>query len=159
MIETTVPELPDEPTPEQYDAWIELSAILNDPSLVANMRANASDVWDRDVLDLCRLAPRASEPMLMRSAKQAIAEATRAGFGDRQGDWRTSGWRRRPGCWGGSRTSHFRNWLRSKYALHDARAARYWELVAIMRGQPPDGESRTGNGPGSPAAMRHHLAD
>ena len=52
MIETSVPELPDDPTPEQCDAWIELSQMLNDPTLVANMRANAEDVWNHHVLDL-----------------------------------------------------------------------------------------------------------
>ena len=51
MVEASVPELPDEPTPEQCDAWIELSSILNDPSFVASMRANAKDVWDRDTFD------------------------------------------------------------------------------------------------------------
>ncbi len=48
MIEASTPELPDDPTPEQCDAWIELSDILGDPSFVANMRANASEVWNED---------------------------------------------------------------------------------------------------------------
>jgi DNA-binding transcriptional MerR regulator len=39
-IESSVPERPDEPTPEQCDAWIELASILNDPGFVANMRSS-----------------------------------------------------------------------------------------------------------------------
>lgn len=52
----------------------------------------------------------------------------------------------------------FRNWLRTKYAQHDPRAARYWELVAIMRGQPPC-SSPNREWAWIVDAMRHHLAD
>jgi hypothetical protein len=31
----------------------------------------------------------------------------------------------------------YKTWLRTRYDAHDARAVRYWELVAVMRGQPP----------------------
>src|SRR5215831_16276668 len=70
MINASVPELPDDPTPEQCDAWIELSEILNDPEFVANMRSNASEVWNRDGFDPTsyRLA---SEEMRLK-AKEVI---------------------------------------------------------------------------------------
>lgn len=155
MIETTVPELPDEPTPEQCDAWIELSAILNDPSFVANMRANASDVWDRDVLDPSAWQ-KASEPMLTR-AKQAIADGLEPGSDTGKAlahEWMETSAR----LLGRQPDLAFRNWLRGKYALHDARAARYWELVAIMRGQPPCG-SPNREWTWITEAMQHHLAD
>ena len=64
MIETTVPELPDDPTPEQCDAWIELSAILNDPSFIAKMRANASDAWG--------ISPNCAEPLMKSGATMRI---------------------------------------------------------------------------------------
>ncbi|WP_245283904.1 hypothetical protein [Bradyrhizobium sp. Cp5.3] len=51
----------------------------------------------------------------------------------------------------------FRNWLATKYAQHDARASRYWELVAIMRGQSPDA-SPNREWVWILDAMRHHLA-
>lgn len=155
MIETSVPELPDEPTPEQCDAWIELSEMLNDPSLVANIRANAEDVWNHHVLDLA--AWQAANETVLASAKKIIArdlgptsEAAQA----LARDWLETSARllkRKPDL-------EFRNWIRGKYALHDARAARYWELVAIMRGQSPDA-SPNREWAWITAAMRHHLSD
>ncbi|WP_076864872.1 MerR family transcriptional regulator [Bradyrhizobium mercantei] len=154
MIETSVPELPDEPTPEQCDAWIELSEMLGDPTLVANIRANAEDVWNHHVLDLAAWQE-ANEAVLAR-AKEIIARdldpASEAGQALAR-DWLETSARllkREPDL-------EFRDWIRGKYALHDARAARYWELVAIMRGQKPDA-SPNREWAWITEAMRHHLA-
>jgi hypothetical protein len=46
MIETSAPRMPDNPTREQLDAWIELSKIVTDhQSFVENMRRLASESW------------------------------------------------------------------------------------------------------------------
>ncbi|MCC8980770.1 MerR family transcriptional regulator [Bradyrhizobium acaciae] len=155
MIETSVPELPDEPTPEQCDAWTELSGMLGDPTLVANIRANAEDVWNHHVLDLA--AWQAANETVLARAKEIIARdlapTSQAGQ-DLARDWLETSARllkREP-------DQEFRNWIRGKYALHDARAARYWELVAIMRGQKPDA-SPNREWAWITEAMRHHLAD
>ena len=155
MIETSVPELPDDPTPEQCYAWIELSQMLNDPTLVANMRANAEDVWNHHVLDLAAWQ-QANEAVLAR-AKEIIAGGLGPNSEAGQAlarDWLETSARllkREPDL-------EFRNWIRGKYALHDARAARYWDLVAIMRGQSPDA-SPNREWAWITAAMRHHLSD
>ncbi|MBR0893551.1 MerR family transcriptional regulator [Bradyrhizobium tropiciagri] len=155
MIETSVPELPDEPTPEQCDAWIELSQMLSDPSLVANMRANAEDVWNHHVLDLAAWQ-KANETVLAK-AKEIIARGFEPASEVGQAlarDWLETSARllkREPDL-------DFRNWIRGKYALHDARAERYWELVAIMRGQKPDA-SPNREWAWITEAMRHHLSD
>ncbi|QPF86015.1 MerR family transcriptional regulator [Bradyrhizobium genosp. L] len=155
MIEASVPELPDEPTPEQCDAWIELSGILNDPGFIASMRNNAGDVWNRDVLDPSSWQ-KASQPMLAR-AKDAIAhglEPTSDTGKALAHEWLETSAR----LLGRQPDLDFRDWLRTKYRLHDSRAARYWELVAIMRGQSPDASpNREWNW--ITAAMQHHLAD
>ncbi|WP_245283903.1 MerR family transcriptional regulator [Bradyrhizobium sp. Cp5.3] len=88
MVEATIPELPDEPTPEQCDAWIELSAILADPSFIANMRSNASDVWDRDAFDL-EACQKASDAIVLR-AKQAIEHGSSPRLG-KAVNWRGIG--------------------------------------------------------------------
>jgi len=154
MVEATVPELPDEPTPEQCDAWIELAALLNDPSFIANMRANAGDVWDRDVIDM-KACQEASDAIVLR-AKEAIEQGngpSSAQANELARDWLET-------------TAHllnqkpdgaFRDWMRAKYVRHDARANRYWELVAIMRGQSPD-VSPNREWVWIQDAMRHHLA-
>ena len=49
MVEASIPELPEDATAEQLDAWVELATILEDPSFVASMRAGASDFWSNDV--------------------------------------------------------------------------------------------------------------
>src|SRR3954451_6536642 len=72
MIEASVPELPDEPTPEQCDAWIELSAILNEPSFAASMAANAKDTWDNNSFDPNDWQ-RCSQPIL-RKTRELIAQ-------------------------------------------------------------------------------------
>ncbi|MFB9264313.1 MerR family transcriptional regulator [Bradyrhizobium erythrophlei] len=155
MIETSVPELPDEPTPEQCDAWIELSEMLNDPSLIANMRNNAKDVWDRHALDLPAWQ-KANQAVLAR-AKEAIAHGLAPTSDTGQAlarDWLETSAR----LLGREPNLEFRIWLRGRYALHDARAARYWELVAIMRGLPPD-SSPNREWAWITEAMQHHLAD
>lgn len=155
MIETTVPELPDEPTPEQCDAWIELSSILNDPSFIAQMRANASDAWDRDAFDM--EACKAASDAIVREAKQAIddgLEPTSDTGSAIARQWLEASAR----LMGRQPDLDFRNWLRAKYAQHDDRAARYWQLVAIMRGQRPD-SSPNREWAWIVDAMRNHLAD
>ena len=72
MIEASTPELPDNPTPEQCDAWIELSSILADPEFVANVRANAKEVWDSNNFDLPAWQA-AGEPFVAK-AKSAIEQ-------------------------------------------------------------------------------------
>lgn len=155
MIETTVPELPDEPTPEQCDAWIELSAILDDPAFVANMRSNASDTWDRDGFDMeaCQVASDAIVQQAKRAIEAGLEPTSDTGHMLAR-EWLETSAR----LMGRHPDIDFRNWLRSKYAQHDARAARYWELVAIMRGQAPDA-SPNREWAWITEAMRHHLAD
>ncbi len=154
MIEASTPELPDDPTPEQCDAWIELSDILGDPSFVANMRANASEVWNED-FDHTNYA-RSSADMIAQARaaiEQGLAPTSETG-GRLAREWLETVARavkREP-------DQAFKTWLRQKYAAHDPRAARYWELVAILRGQPTNG-SPNREWTWIIDAMRYHLAD
>ncbi len=154
MVEASTPELPDDPTPEQCDAWIELSDILGDPAFVANMRANASEIWTSD-FDHASYA-RSSADMVARARAaigQGLAPTSEIG-GLLAGEWLETMARavkREP-------DHAFKIWLRQKYAAHDPRAARYWELVAILRGQPTDA-SPNREWTWIVDAMRYHLAD
>lgn len=155
MIEASVPELPDDPTPEQCDAWIELSGILNDPTFVASMIANAGDTWSNTRFDPDDWQ-RQSQPLLGK-ARDAItqrlepASPTGAALAL---EWLETSAR----LMGRAPDRAFRDWLRSKYMQHDPRASRYWELVAIMKGQPPT-SSPNAEWAWIVAAMKHHLAD
>lgn len=155
MIEASIPELPDEPTPEQCDAWIELSEILGDPAFIANMRSSANEFWGRDSFDPA--AYREAGEQMRRKAEQAIDRGLEPASGEAGAlvrDWLETLARtldRKP-------DATFRAWLLSKYTQHDERASRYWELVAIMKGQPPQA-SPNREWRWILAAMKHHLAD
>lgn len=66
MIDASAPELPETPTPEQLDAWIELSEIVSDPTFVASMRESAMRTWTGEV-DMAA-ATRASEEAIASTA-------------------------------------------------------------------------------------------
>ncbi|WJR79622.1 MerR family transcriptional regulator [Bradyrhizobium sp. NP1] len=155
MIEASVPELPDEPTPEQCDAWIELAEILNDPGFVANMRANTHDTWDRDAFDpeACQAASDAMVARAKEAIDRGLTPTSETGHVLAR-EWLETSAR----LMGRKPDLEFRNWLRTKYAQHDPRAARYWELVAIMKGQSPQ-SSPNREWTWIVDAMRHHLAD
>lgn len=154
-IEASIPELPDEPTPEQCDAWIELASILGDPDFAANMRLSAKSFWDDNRFDPGDWE-RQSEAITLK-AGQAIAEghepASEAGGVLARELMETSA-----RLMGRKPDPEFRKWLHSLYERHDPRASRYWELVAIMKGQSPDSSpNREWNW--IAAAMKHHLAE
>jgi DNA-binding transcriptional MerR regulator len=154
MIDASTPELPDDPTPEQCDAWIELSAILNDPAFIANMRSNAEELWDSETFDHA-VYQKASEPIVAK-AKEAIAlgfEPTSDAGNTLARQWLETSAQ----LMGRKPDQAYKTWLRSKYAAHDPRATRYWELVAIMKGEPPQG-SPNREWTWIVEAMKHHLA-
>lgn len=155
MIEFSIPELPDEPTPEQCDAWIELSEILGDPGFIASMRSSANEFWDRDGVDPA--AYRAASEQMRLKAEQAIDrdfDPTSEQAAALVQDWMArlaEAMDRKP-------DTGFKQWLLAKYTQHDERASRYWELVAIMRGQSPQ-SSPNREWRWILAAMKHHLAN
>ena len=41
MLRSAMPELPDDPSPEQVDAWVELAELVQDPDFKASVRRMA----------------------------------------------------------------------------------------------------------------------
>jgi DNA-binding transcriptional MerR regulator len=131
MIEASVPELPDEPSAEQIDAWVELASIVSDDGFVDNMRVQA-EVWNEG-LDPQRSAAAGAE--IFAAASEAVAageppdgEVAR-GIAQR---WMAAS----AAALGRAPDAEFRAGLRARLKSYDPRAARYWELVAIMSGRP-----------------------
>lgn len=151
MIDTSIPALPDEPTAEQIDAWIELSAILEEPSFVATMRANAAELWGEQVDAAALGQANARALAAARQARERGVEPTSveaAAITDRLT-------REVAAASGAPDVPAFRARLA---ATHDARAERYWELVATMKGEAALGgafEDWRWLG----AAVRHRLSD
>ncbi|AKF04623.1 MerR family transcriptional regulator [Sandaracinus amylolyticus] len=133
MVATSTPELPDEPSAEQLDAWIELASMLDDPEFVAAMRVNAASFWAQDV-DVAAL--RAIQSEIVRAASDARAR----GVDPRSDEARAlvRGYVARTAAASGDADEA--TMLARLRAQYDRRAERYWELVAIMGGaQPSDG--------------------
>jgi DNA-binding transcriptional MerR regulator len=130
MIEASTPDLPDDPSPEQLEAWIELSEIIGDPTFIESMRNNARDVW---TADFDQAAYR--ETWMAVTAKVNAAIDAGMGPGSPEAgailqDWFAAyarAMQREP-------DEAFRAWWREKIETHDPRATRYWELVAVLGG-------------------------
>jgi DNA-binding transcriptional MerR regulator len=128
------PELPEDPTPEQLDAWLELAELAGDEGFMEATRANAAWFWElaggrlgdagwqaanRRAIELARRAMSVGAPPDSPEGREAAAELARAyalAVGRDDGPV-------------------FRSWLLEQLDAHtDPRAERYWELVARVRG-------------------------
>jgi len=133
MIEASAPKLPDNPTPEQLDAWIELADLVADPTFVDSLRKSAKEVWDNKV-DMRALqqaneeAANAAGAARAKNAAPTSEEARRIVVRFVDGIAHASG---KPA------NDELRKRVRERFEKHDPRASRYWELVAAMNGRPP----------------------
>lgn len=138
MIDASVPDLPDDPTPEQLDAWVELAALMDDESFVVSMREQARNSWSSEV-----------DQGAMREAQGAAARAA--------GDARARG---------SSPESEEARAIALRFFAdiaaaggrprHDPRADRYWELIAAMKGTPIASDGYD-DWRWLGAALRHHA--
>lgn len=129
-----VPHLPDDPTIEQLDAWLELATIATDPTFQERLRTGMTSFWASlpDDFDFDRwhqatqeLTGRAVEAVRAGTAPDS-PEAAR--FVDTFVGMAAEAAGRRD-------TPEFRAELLDGYEQGaDPRAGRYWELVAIING-------------------------
>jgi len=132
LAEASKPQLPDNPTPEQLDAWVELNELLTDESFVERQRNNAREAAENK-LDMLKLrtanfeAARAAANARARGASpgsdagRAVVEGFLAGIADAANK---------------PIDEQLRRGMHERYLAYDPRHARYWELVAIMTGSP-----------------------
>ena len=140
------PELPDDPTPEQLDAWIELAELASDPSFVERIRemttwptpqpaAEDGQAFARDLLEAVKSAAELRNTGV--DPEDPAAEPALAAFVAYYG--RILDRRDNP--------AFRRELLEELDRRSDPRAARYWQLVAIVRGgtwgplAAPDGDA------------------
>lgn len=131
MLEMSRPELPDNPTDEQIDAWIELSNLLAEPSFADQMRRNAEDSVVRlkgDVLqETWHTVVAKSKDAMSRGIEPSSAEAWSLA-----GDY-LEGWARAQGT---DLNEENARRMRQKQLEHKPNMQRYWELVHILKGTP-----------------------
>jgi DNA-binding transcriptional MerR regulator len=131
---SATPSLPDDPTPEQVDAWIELAELVQDPAFKASIRRMSEEHakarqggetmrpdpnWQAAAALVAEKAGAAREagidPVSPEGA--AVVEEILPAFGDAAADRAAFADRVATGT--------------------DARAERYWQLLAIVNGWPP----------------------
>lgn len=128
LIKASSPKLPDEPTRQQLDAWIELAEILSDPKFLQWKRGIA-EVWVATVHDVS--AERAASEEANAEAREAIAR----GVSPDSAEARQIAERFLVGsaaARGRDFDEEFRAELRAAYERYDPRETRFWELVAII---------------------------
>jgi DNA-binding transcriptional MerR regulator len=121
-------ELPDDPSPEQADAWIELAELVADRDF--RQRARSMAVAGQEVSQESHgLAPAADYQKVIEHAAQALARGTDPASPAGQAILDQivppdTGSAERAGL------------LRQLQTFTDARVERYWQLLAIINGQP-----------------------
>ena len=138
----TRPDLPDDPSPEQVEAWIELAELVADPDFRARVRAMS----ERGAADRAAAASEpAADPDASRAAAQLVVErataALAAGVQPRSAeaepivDELVAAF---AAVHGRADDAAYRAVLADTLqTFTDARAERYWQLLAVINGRPP----------------------
>ncbi|RJL22111.1 MerR family transcriptional regulator [Bailinhaonella thermotolerans] len=129
-----VPTLPEEPTAEQLDAWLELTELLTDEDFRASLRAMSSEFWEN--MD-------DSQQEAWTATNQAVTETAMAaaeGGIDPESDEALPIIDRIVELMAGNRGAEpdpaLRASILKSYDEHDPRAEYYWELMARIHGSP-----------------------
>ncbi|MFJ7590634.1 MerR family transcriptional regulator [Streptomyces sp. NPDC097617] len=137
MLRSVVPELPDDPTPEQVEAWVELAGLCEDEDFRAAIRRTAEEqAREPDRQDAGTL-----HDVLNRAMRERIDEAVSAGLlpASARGVFLAD-------SLGGLYAHAFecadegdlRRWLLARLrAGAEPHAERYWHLLATVNGWPP----------------------
>jgi DNA-binding transcriptional MerR regulator len=156
MIGASTPNLPDNPTQAQLDAWIELADLVQEPSFVEYLRTSAKETWDRKV-DVNVLRQANETASQAAAAARARGDSPESAAGRAIVDAYVEGISKATGK---PISEAMKRGVRERFERHDPRASRYWELVAIMNGRPPG----AGNAPTVADwrfitdAIKHHLS-
>lgn len=139
----SLPDLPEDPSDEQLDAWLELAQLLSDPDYERRIREIGELFWTEVPPDFDRERFRAAQRETVKLARAAIeagmppgdpgvlpaVEALTSSSAEMLG---------RPD------DAAFRVWLLELVErAAEPRAERYWELVAIINGWPRPSPSDT----------------
>ena len=130
MVDMSAPDLPDEPTAEQIDAWIELQGMLNDQSFLQLMRENAkgvhSPVMNKEIFEEI-------QKDLLQRAGDAMAKGIEptSDVGRVIGEDFLKGWARAHGV---EADADFYARMKRKYVEYKPVSDRYWRLVRILGG-------------------------
>jgi DNA-binding transcriptional MerR regulator len=129
-------ELPENPTPEQLDAWLELAELSSNEDFIRTTRAN--NAWGKQLTG--KMDARAWAEAMRHGSDQAadLMDQGVAVSDPRAQEVAGVFVSRCAAASGSANTPAYRRELVTQIQAHtDPRAARYWALVAIVRGMPP----------------------
>ncbi|WP_230421352.1 MerR family transcriptional regulator [Actinomadura soli] len=133
---SALPELPDDPEPEQVDAWVELAELVGDPGFRASVRrmaeAQAADIsrgsYPDDPVRLAELTREKIEQAIAdgiapeSDAARPIADELARAYADASQT---------------TNDAEFRRDLLARMEIGtDRRAERYWQLLTVINGRP-----------------------
>ena len=151
LVETSAPTVPENPTPEQLDAWIELSELMSEPTFIANLRYNAQGVWGK--FDLPKM--KEAENIAVAAAREALKSGTSPESNDAKRAIETYA-KAMAAALGKPFGAITKQRMHDHFLRHDQRASRYWELVGILRGWAPS-ETRVKEWEWIRAGVLHHF--
>ncbi|WP_129840968.1 MerR family transcriptional regulator [Streptomyces sp. RFCAC02] len=136
MMRGAMPDLPDDPTPEQADAWVELAQLTQDPAFRAAVRRMAEhQAADRSAGDDTGL-----HHELTAYVRETVGEALAAGVrpdAPEAGPYAARMLARYAETFGRPDDAALRGWVLERLdAGNDPRAERYWHLLAVINGWP-----------------------
>lgn len=139
MVDINTPDLPEDPTPEQIDAWNEIMGIFSDEEYIAAMRADVARVWTEG-FDAAAYAQASEEifAKVQEAMSQGLEPTSETGRALAQ-EWldrSAKSMRREP-------DEAFLAWHLDQYRKYHSRSMRYQELLAILRG---DSENNCADG-------------
>lgn len=139
LMRGAMPDLPDDPAPEQVDAWVELAELIGDPDFRARLReTTAAHARARSETPV---SPAAEDQRAMAELlRERVTAATEAGIAPDSAaarpvvDELAAAYSR---LFGRPDTPEFRAWLLGTLESGtDRRYERYWQLLAIINGWP-----------------------
>lgn len=136
MLRSATPELPDDPAPEQVDAWVELAELTQDPDFRAAVRRMAEyQAAERARGDVTGL-----HHDLTEAVRDSVAHALEAGIAPASAqagpvvDALTARYAR---TFGRPDDADLRRWLLTRLEIAgEPRTERYWHLLAVINGWP-----------------------
>lgn len=140
MMRGALPDLPDEPSREQVDAWVELGELIADPDFRARLRQTTAD-YARTRAETTARPSVADQRATAELVRERVAAATEAGITPDSPQARpvvdelAAAYSR---LFGRPDGPEFRVWLLDTMESGtDRRYERYWTLLAIINGWPP----------------------
>lgn len=138
MMRSAAPELPQDPSQEQLDAWTELGELVQDPGFRAAAR-RAAEAQARAVAEVGQTTVQDHEAVIVQ-LRDRVASAQRAGIRPESArarpvvDELAAAYARHTGQ---QDSPEFRAWLLELLdASHDRRQERFWQLLAVINAWP-----------------------